>query len=101
MPTARSSLLYSPDSPGQRPPQTETPWTDIPPEGTWDQIQRLPEGTVSQTGSDIIQNHPPPATPVNRMTNASKNMTLPQTPFAGGNNNILASLEHAKNSLMC
>ena len=43
--------------PRQRPPGQISPL-----EGTWDQIQRLPEGTVSQTGSDIIQNPLPPWT---------------------------------------
>ena len=28
--------------------------------------------------------------PVNRMTNRCKNITLPQTPFAGGNNSLAA-----------
>ena len=37
-------------------------------------------GPVSRTGSDIIQRPHP------RMTHASKNITLPQTSFAGGNN---------------
>ena len=38
-------------------------------------------GPGSQTGSDIIQRPPP----MNRMTHASENITLPRTSFAGGN----------------
>ena len=37
-------------------------------------------GPGSQTGSDIIQSPPP----VDRMTDASESITLPQTSFAGG-----------------
>ena len=42
-------------------------------------------GPGSQTGSNIIEGPPPP---VNRMTHASKNMTLPQTSFADGNESV-------------
>ena len=38
-------------------------------------------GPGSQTGSDIIQRPPPP---LDRMTDASKNITLPQISFADG-----------------
>ena len=44
-----------------------------PLEGTWDQAARQ--------GSDIMRRPP-----VDRMTDASENITLPQTLFAGGNN---------------
>ena len=59
----------------------------VPLEGTWDQAQRPPGRTMgpgSQMGSDIIQT-PPHPTP-NRMTHASKNVTLSQTSFAAGKN---------------
>ena len=45
-------------------PWPETPWTETP------------------LDSDSPRQRPPP--PVNRMTHASKNITLPQTSFAGG-----------------
>ena len=78
--------------PGQRLPLTETPsqqrplWTETPNEGTCDQGQRPPRrnmGSGSQTGSDIIQTPPPP---MDRMTDTCKNITLPQSSFAGGKN---------------
>ena len=76
---------------------------EYPPEGTWDQRQRLPpqkkhgtsdrdpleetwarqrppsEEPGSQTESDIIERPP------DRLTDTSENITLPQTSFAGGN----------------
>ena len=48
-------------------------------------------GSGSQTGSDIIQRLPPL---VDRMTDVSKNITLPLTSFAGGKN---AKLSHNDN----
>ena len=111
MPTACSSLLYSPDPPGQRPPQTETPWTetcspdrdplDRYPPPRKEHKTRYRDSQKEQSARQEVTSYRTPPTPVNKMTNASKNMTLPQTPFSGGSNNILASLEYAKNSLMC
>ena len=76
------------DPTGQIPPGTGTSlWTET----TWTETPlglktETPPGRnmepVSQTGSDIIQR---PPTPVNRMTDASKNITLPQTSLAGAN----------------
>ena len=40
---------------------------------------------VSAPGGCLLVRYPPP---VNRMTNRCKNITLPQTSFAGGNNAI-------------
>ena len=71
-----------------------------PPEGTWDQAARQKVtscqdcrdppsrphkrkmGPGSQTWSDIIQR---PTLPVDRMTDASENIALPQASFAEGN----------------
>ena len=55
-------------SPTETLPQTETPWTETPPV-MWPVVR-------AGTG------HPP----VNRMTHRCKNITWPQTSFAGGNN---------------
>ena len=60
------------ETPGQRPPWTETyPWTESPLdrdpwEGTWDQAQRPPEGTWDQAGRQEVTSYRDP--PVNRMT---------------------------------
>ena len=69
-----------------RDPQKEHGTRDRDPQkvhGTRDRPSRKNMGPGSQTGSDIIQRPPPP---MNRMTHASKNITLPQTSFAGGKN---------------
>ena len=66
-------------SPWQRPPP--------PPEATWDLRQRPPRrnmGPVSQTGSDIVTSYRDPS-PCGQ-TDTCKNITLPQTSFAGGKN---------------
>ena len=67
------SLIDTPlaRDPGQRPPwtdtsYTETPWTETP----W---------TETPLNRDSL---------VNRMTDRSKNITLPPTLFAGGNNRL-------------
>ena len=78
----KTTLLDRDSTPGQRLYfWTETPLDRDPPEGTWDQGQR-PDQAARQTGSDIKDSPPP----VNRMTHASENITLPQTSFAGGKN---------------
>ena len=50
----------------------------------------MPGGVHAQGGhaceGDVRATHPHP--PVNRMTDACENITLPQTSFAGGNNLI-------------
>ena len=51
--------------PGCRPPQMQTPWMQTPPGCT------------------------PPPLRVNRMTDRCRNITLPQTSFAGGNNKTI------------
>ena len=61
-------------SPGQRPP---LPRRNL---GPGSETPRRNMGPGSQTGSDIIQRPEPP----NRLTDASDNITLPQTSFAGG-----------------
>ena len=74
-----------------RPPQTETPLErDLPP-------HRRHMGPGSQTGSDIIQRTHP--SPVNRMTDMCKNITLPQTLFADGKNASSPNSTQPKNSL--
>ena len=50
------------------------------------------EGGVYLPGLGGYLPGPPPPSPVNRMTNWCKNITLAQTSFAGGNNKILSSL---------
>ena len=69
------------DPPDRAPSLTEIPWTKTPPqtEILLDRDNPLPTGC--QTGRDIIQ-----IPPVNRMTHRRKNITLPQTSFAGDNN---------------
>ena len=67
-------------TPLDRDPQTRDPhpWTETP-------RQRPPRrnmGPGSQTGSDIQR---PPPSPVDRMIDMCKSITLPQTSFAGGN----------------
>ena len=57
---------------GQTPPSTETTL-----EGTWDQEQSPPEGTLDQAARHHTE------TPCGQ-TNTSENITLPQTSFAGG-----------------
>ena len=68
-----------PPGPGTPPPETRHP------PGT----RHPPEQTPPISGTPGTR-HPPP---VNRMTNRCKNITLPQTSFAGGNQqqNITAS----------
>ena len=46
-----------------------------------------------------IPPHPPPPTPVNRITDRCKNITLPQTSFAGGKNVNVANLESVTGKL--
>ena len=57
----RTGVLHDRDSPGQRPPWTDTPWTDTP----WTETPGRNMGPGSQTGNNIIQRSP---LPVNRMT---------------------------------
>ena len=71
-------------------PETETIL-----EGTWDQRQRpllkehgtrdrdTPEGTWDQAARQEVTSYKVPLPTVDRMTDASKNITLPQTSFAG------------------
>ena len=66
-----------------------------PPEGTWDQRHRpllkehgtrdrdTPEGTWDQAARQEVTSYKVPLPTVDRMTDASKNITLPQTSFAG------------------
>ena len=57
----------------------------IPPEGTWDQAAR--QEVTGTRQPDKKWNHTePPLSPVDRMTDTCKNITLPQTSFAGGDN---------------
>ena len=49
---------------------------------------RMNMGSGSQTGSDIIQRPP-----LDRMTETCKNITLPQTSFAGDKNKIMFLLQ--------
>ena len=87
-PWTKTLLLDKDYPPGQRLHSwTETPLLDRDPPG-----QRSPRrnmgpvtktGPGSQTDRKWHQRLPPP---VNRMTHASENITLPQTSFAGGKN---------------
>ena len=67
-------------NPLDRDPLTETPQKEHgtrdrePPQGTWDQAAR-----------HEVTSHRDPPYNTNRMTDASENITLPQTSFAGGN----------------
>ena len=68
--------------PRQRPPGQRLP-RHREEHGTRDRDpSRRNMGRGSQTGSDIIQRTP---SPMDRITDASENITLPQTSFAGGN----------------
>ena len=78
------------DHTGKRPPpQADFPWIETSPGqihptrnmGPETETPRRNMGLGSQTRSDIIQ-----TPPVNRMTHASENITLPQTSFTGGKN---------------
>ena len=62
--------------PRGRPPLLGNPPRGRPPEGSWDQVARQ---EVIQV---ILYGEPP----MKIMTDASENITLPQTSFAGGNN---------------
>ena len=72
----RGSLSMNP--PRNMAPETETPRRNMGPET---ETPRLNMGPVSQIGSYIIQG---PLPPVDRMTDANKNITLPQASFMGG-----------------
>ena len=64
------------DPSGQRPPWKEHGTRDRdPPKGSWDQTQR-----------EEVTSYRDPLPHVGRMTDMCKNVTLPQTSFAGGNN---------------
>ena len=68
--------------PVQRPPQTDSPDRDPPPEHeTRDRPPRRNMGPVNQTGSEIIETPSPCG-----QTDSCKNITLPQTSFVGSNN---------------
>ena len=96
MHTARSSSRPRGSPPGT--PLDQTPWDQAPPPGTRHPPPgtRHPPGTThprDQTppwdqapprpGTPGTRYHTPP--PVNRITDKCKNITLPQTSFAGGN----------------
>ena len=67
------------DPPGQR-PQTETPLAE-----TWDQRQRPAwEGIWDQAVRQEVTLYRDPLPSMDRMTDMCKNITLPQTSFAGG-----------------
>ena len=76
------SRTETPPPPGQRPSPRRNmrPETEIPLEGTWDQSagQEVTSYRDQSAGQEV--------TSYTRMTHASKNITLPQTSFAGGNN---------------
>ena len=67
------SLPYGSLCQGDPPRRNMGQEIEPPPEGTWDQAARQ-EMTLYRD----------PLSPVNRMTDASKNITLPKTSFAGG-----------------
>ena len=61
--------------------------------------QRRPpkeHGTRQLDRSDIIQRPP-----VNRMTHGSKNITMPQTSFAGGNKGVLQFKSNLSKVVKC
>ena len=65
----------------QRPSWTETPWTETPrqrPPGL-----RPPEGTWDQAARQEVTSYRDLLPCVDRMTDMCKNITLPQTSFAG------------------
>ena len=81
--------------PGQRPPEQRSldrdplnrdPWTESPLEGTLAQGQRPLEGARDQAARQQMTSYRDPL--LERLTDASENITLPQTSFAGGNNYI-------------
>ena len=77
------------DPPIQRPPNKDPPRTEIPGrdplKGTWDQRQRPPwEGIWYQAARQEVTLYRGPLPTMDRMTDMCKNITLPQTSFAGG-----------------
>ena len=62
-------------------PTEPPPWTETPPEGTWDQGQRPPEGIWDQTARQGVTSY---RDPPDRMTDTYKNITLSRILFAGG-----------------
>ena len=90
-PVGRSPWMQTPQM--QTPLWMQTPWMQTPPgvrptacrshcRQTTPDPESLGHGT-SGTYSEAT------ATPVNRMTQASENITLPQTSFVGGKNDVL------------
>ena len=64
------------------PPWTKTPWTET--QLDKDHLDRDPPGQRPPSGRRTLDRDRD--SPVNRLTNASKNITLPQTSFTGGKN---------------
>ena len=59
------------------------PGTENPLEWTWDQAARQEVASYRDL---------PPPPQVNRMTDASENIPLPQTSFAGGKNDFMSTI---------
>ena len=72
------------DPPTQGPPYTETPRRNI-----WSESETLPKKEHGTRQPDRWHHTETPSPAVDRMTDMCKNITLPQTSFAGGNNQIL------------
>ena len=65
---------------------TDSPPRQRPPEGTWDQGRRPPlEGIWDQAARQEVTSYRDTPTPSTEWQTLVKNITLPQTSFAGGN----------------